>query len=294
MPSIFLVLNQFGDAFDQAGFVDLIRNFGDDDAFAVFADFFDGGFGAHGEAAAASAIGGFDAFAAGNVGARREIRAGNKLHHFFQRGVGLFDQQDGGIDNFAQVVRRNVGGHADGDTAGAVDEQIRDSRRKNNGLFAGLIEVGNEIDGFFFEVGENVFGNFRQARFGVPHGRRWIAVDGAEVTLTIDKHVAQVEILRQAHHRGVDDRFTVRVIVAGSVAADLGAFAVAAIGGEAEVVHGDQDAALNGLEAVAHVGKRARDDDAHRIVEVRLAHFCFDIDGKQDGCVLLVRHVSSL
>ena len=72
------------------------------------------------------------------------------------------------------------------------------------------------------------------------------------------------------------------MIIAGSVAADFGAFAVAAIGSEAEIVHGHEDAALHGLEAVAHVGEGARDDDAHGVVEIRLAHFGFDIDGKKD------------
>ena len=196
--------------------------------------------------------------------------------------VGLVDQQDGGVDDFAQIVRRNVGGHADGDAAGAVDQQIRNARRKDEGLFAGLIEIGNEVDGFFFEIGENIFGNFGEARFGVPHGRGRIAVDGAEISLAVDERVAHVEILREANERGIDDRFTVRMIIAGSVAADFGAFAVAAIGGQAEIVHGHQDAALHGLEAVAHVGESAGDDDAHGVVEIRLAHFGFDIDGKKD------------
>ena len=81
----------------------------------------------------------------------------HQLHHFFQRRVGLFDQQDRGVDDFAQIVRRNVRRHADGDAARAVDQQIRDARRQHHRLFARLIEVRNEIDGFFFEVGENVF-----------------------------------------------------------------------------------------------------------------------------------------
>ena len=78
-----------------------------------------------------------------------------------------------------------------------LTSKIRDARRQDDRLFAGLIEVRNEIDGFFFEVGENVFGNFRQPRFGVPHGRRRIAVDRAEISLAVDERVAHVEILRQ-------------------------------------------------------------------------------------------------
>ena len=134
----------------------------------------------------------------------------------------------------------------------------------------------------------------RQAGFGVPHGRGRIAVDRAEISLAVDQRVAHVEILRDAHERGINDGFTVRMIIAGSIAADFGALAVAAIGGQAEIVHRHQDAALHGLQAVAHVGQRARDDHAHGVVEVRLAHFGFDIDGKQYRCVFFVRHCSSV
>src|SRR6267154_4990639 len=286
----FLCLHQIGDALDQPGFVDLVWNLGDNNVFAVLADFFDGRFGAHHETTAASFVGGFDAFTAGDIRTSREIRAGNQLHHFFERGVGLFDQENGRVHNFAQIVRRNVGGHADGDAAGAIDEEIRDARWKNKGLFACLIEIGNEVDGFFFEVGENVFADFCEARFGVPHGRRWIAVDRAEISLAVDERIAHVEILREADERGINNRFTVRMIVAGSVAADFRALAVAAVGGQAEVVHGHQDAPLDRLQAVAHVGKSASDDHAHRIIEVRLAHLRFDIYGKQDGFICFVGH----
>ena len=47
-----LGLNEFGDALDQFGFVDLVRNFRDDDIFAVLGGLFDGRFCAHDEAAA--------------------------------------------------------------------------------------------------------------------------------------------------------------------------------------------------------------------------------------------------
>ena len=48
-----LVVYELGHALDQAGFVYLVGNFGDDDGLAIFVEGFDGGFGAHHEAAAA-------------------------------------------------------------------------------------------------------------------------------------------------------------------------------------------------------------------------------------------------
>src|SRR6266478_339638 len=159
----FFRLHQVGDALDQPRFVDLVWNFGDDNVFAVFADFFDRRFGTHHETAAPGLVGGFDAFAAGNVCAGREIRTGHQLHHFFDRRIRFFNQQNGGIHDFAQIVRRNVGSHANGNAAGAVDQKIGNTRRKDEWLFACLIKIGNEVDGFFFKIGENILADFRQA-----------------------------------------------------------------------------------------------------------------------------------
>src|SRR5258707_6450554 len=156
----FLGLHQIGDALDEPRFVYLVWDFGDDNVFAIFSGFFDGRFGTHHETTAASFVSGFDALAAGDVRAGGKIRAGNQPHHFFERSVRPIDQQNRGIHNFAKVVRRNVGGHADGNATGAIDEEIRDARRKDEGLFACLIEIGNEVYGFFFKVGENVFADF--------------------------------------------------------------------------------------------------------------------------------------
>ncbi|CAM5521556.1 hypothetical protein SPURM210S_06056 [Streptomyces purpurascens] len=57
--------------------------------------------------------------------------------------------------------------------------------------------------------------------------------------------------------------------VAHDVADDTGALVVAALGAVAAVVHGVQHTAVDGLEAVADVRKRTRDDDGHRVVEQR-------------------------
>src|SRR6516225_6052801 len=146
--------DEFRDALDELGFVNLVRNFGDDNVFAILAGFFDCRLGAHGEAAAAGLVGLLDAFAAGDVAAGRKVRAGNKLHCFLQCEFRLFDHRDRGVNHFAQVMGRDVGGHADRNTAGAVNEKIRNPRGQHDRLFFGFVEVGNEVDGFLLDVGE--------------------------------------------------------------------------------------------------------------------------------------------
>ncbi len=276
------VLDQVGDVFDQARFVDLIGELGDDDVLAIFAALFDGGLGAHLEGAAAGLVGLLDAFAAVDVAAGGKIGAGDELHHFFQIGFGLFDQQDGGFDDFFQIVRRNVGGHADGDAGGAVDEQVGNARGQDDRFLFAFVEIGDEIDGFFFDVREHFLGDFRKARFGVTHGRGRIAVHGAEVALAVHQRVAHVEILREADQRVVDGSVAVRMELAEDFADDLGALAVGLGGGEAQLVHAEENAAVHGLEAVADVGQGAADDHAHGVIEVGLLHFRFDINRSGD------------
>jgi hypothetical protein len=69
--------------------------------------------------------------------------------------------------------------------------------------------------------------------------------------------------------RVVDCGVAVRVVLAHHVADDRRALSVLGVGAQMEVVlHRVQDAALHRLQTIAHVGQRARGDDAERVVEI--------------------------
>ena len=150
-------------------------------------------------------------------------------------------------------------------------------RREDGGFLRALVEIRNEIDGFLLNVGEQFLGNFRKARFGVTHGRGWIAVHRAEISLAVDERVAHVEALREAHQRVINRRIAVRMEFAEDFADDLGALAVRLRRGQTQLVHAEKNAAMDGLQAVAHIRQRAPDDHAHGVIEVRLLHLRFDI-----------------
>ena len=69
-----------------------------------------------------------------------------------------------------------------------------------------------------------------------------------------------------------------RVVLTDDVADDARGLLVGAVPVVAELAHRMQHAAVHGLQPVAHVGQRAADDDAHRVVEIRLPHLVFEID----------------
>ncbi len=129
-----LFAHQIGDALDHGRLVHLIGDLGDDDGFAVLAHLLDGDLAAHDDGAAPGMEGLLDAGAAEDDAAGGEIGARDDVDQFVDRDGRVVDDGDAGGDRLAQVVRRHVGRHADGDAAGAVDQQIGQARRQDRGL----------------------------------------------------------------------------------------------------------------------------------------------------------------
>ena len=67
-------------------------------------------------------------------------------------------------------MRRNIGGHADGDTGGAVEKQIGQARRQDRRFFGLIIIVGFEVNGVFVDISQQFIGNSSHLCFGIAHG----------------------------------------------------------------------------------------------------------------------------
>ena len=81
-----------------------------------------------------------------------------------------------------------------------------------------------------------------------------------------------------------------RVVVPHRLADDLRALPVLGAGGQVQIVHREEDAPLRGLQAVAHIRQRARDDDAHRERHERIAHLQFDVDVRLSQVLAAIWH----
>ena len=192
---------------------------------------------------------------------------------------GIVHQRDGGVDNFGEIVRRNLGRHADGDAVGAVDQQIRNACGKNVGLDFAAVVVGAEVDGLFVEIFEQRGGDLRELGFGVAVGRRRISIDRAEIALS--ELPAGSACSRSAP--GAPTRRRPRGCHADGTCPSLRrrCWRTCAWRGwaQAHLLHGVQNAAMHRLQSVAHVGQRAANDHRHRIVEIRPPHLVFNVDG---------------
>src|SRR3989442_433975 len=84
------------------------------------------------------------------------------------------------------------------------------------------------------------------------------------------------------------------MVVAMAWADYVAAVAVGLGEGGPESDHAVENATMDSLETVADVGQSASDDDAHGVVEIRLAHLGFDVHRKNYGLRCFVRHFPSL
>ena len=127
-------VHQLGDPFHQRGPVHVVGNFGDDDLFLAALDLLHAGLAADFHAAPAAFEVLFDAGNTADGATGWKIRPFYKLHQFRDGDIRIVDLGADAIDHFAQIVRRNVRGHAHGDAGSTVDQKIRKGGWKDGGL----------------------------------------------------------------------------------------------------------------------------------------------------------------
>ena len=206
-----------------------------------------------------------------DLAAGRQIGPLHVLHERARLRIGLVEQMDARLGDLAQVVRRNVGGHADGDALRAVEQHVRQARGQERRFVERAVEVRLPVDGAVGELGEQHFRVPRELALGVTHrGERLRIVDRAPVALPVHDRIAVREILRHQHHGFVAGGVPVRMELADHVADRARRFLVLLAGRQAELAHRVRDAPLHGLESIRQRRQRAVEDHVHRIVEVRL------------------------
>ena len=194
-------------------------------------------FRAHDDAPAACLVGFAHTAEAVDVGSGGEVGGFHVVHQFLDGDVRIVDVGDASVDDFAQVVCGHVGGHTDGDACSTVDEQAGDAGREDGRLGILVIVVRLEIDGVLVEVLHHFLAHLLQSGLGVTHGSGGVAIDTAEVTLTVDQRIAHGPVLSHAHQCAVDGAVAVGVVLTHHVAHRSGALAVALVGGVSLLQH---------------------------------------------------------
>ena len=202
------------------------------------------------------------------------------LHELVDRRLRILQQADSRVNHLAEVVRRNVGRHADADAGGAVDQQLREASGQHRRFRLGFVEVRNHVDGLFLDVAEHLLGEPLHATLRVAAGRRRVAVDVAEVALTLNQRVAHRKVLRQPDQRIVDRHIAVRVVLTHHFTDDTGALHRRVGFAQPKLPHRVKNPAVHRLQTVANIRNRPADVDAQRILQICSMHNIFNIDRK--------------
>ncbi len=175
------------------------------------------------------------------------------------------DQGGGGLAYLAQVEGAYVARHTYGDTGVGVDQHRREGRRQQGRLLHRVVVVVDEIDGVPVDIPEQLVAYRVELSLGITRGspRHITRVELTEVALAVYIRMQQSLVAAaQTYHRVVDGAVAVGVELHRSAddVRRLGARA----GEQTHLVHGVQQLAVRGLEAV-YLGDGSRHDDAHRI-----------------------------
>ena len=242
-----LFVDEVGDFLLERRPVHVVRDFGDDDLLAIPLQFLNANATAQFDAALAGEKIILDPFDAANDAPGGKVRALDVQHQFGNGNGGLVNLGANPVDDFAQIVRRHVGGHADGDARAAIDQEIGKRGREDRWLGHSFVVIGNEIDRVAIHVGHERGAEVGETSLGITHGGGRIIFNGAEITFALHETFTHGPWLRHVNQRGINDRFTMGMIVTAGVTTDLGAFVRLASWKQGQLVHRVQNPALRRL-----------------------------------------------
>ena len=232
-----------------------------------------------GQRATTGLVGLANALTSHNHATARPIRTWNIAHKLFQRGVRMMHQMFGCGNHFAQIVRRHICGHANGDAGTAIDEQIRDRGRQNGWLLQLVVVVRCEIHCIFGDIRVHAKRSLGHTSLGVTRCCRTV-IKGSEITVAVYQRQTHGKRLRKTNHRLINRGIAMRVKLTHHLADHTSRLHVRTIRIEVHLTHLVDDAALHRLQTVSGVGQCAGIDHRIRVFEEGLAHLlvqrCFD------------------
>ena len=228
--------------------MNLIRDFSDDNLPDAAPQIFDFPTTAQPKAALAGTVGVGDIFRRlDNDPAGGKIRAWHELQQRIVARIRCFDQMDAGIYQFRDIVRRDVGCHAHGNTRRPICQQIGKLGRQDHRFGKGAIVIFTKIDRVLVQSFQHRFGYGGHPRLSIAACGWVITVDIAKITLTVDQWIAHVKILRQTRHGVVNRGITVRVIVPHHIAGNFCRLPETSGGIEPQFAHRIKDSPVYGL-----------------------------------------------
>ena len=134
----------------------MVWQLGDHDDHLSALTFFNADLRAHFDAATTGLIRVLNSIATKNEATCWEVWAFYKLHEVACCCFWVVDEMQCCIHYFAQVVRRNAGGHTYCNALAAVHQKVGETRWQHNWFFCSAVVCGNEVDRVFVDVGKQL------------------------------------------------------------------------------------------------------------------------------------------
>ena len=279
-----LLGGQVGNILHQVGLVHTVGNLGHHNLVMGVARL-DFGLGTHHDASPTRLVGISHTLYTIYICAGGEIGSLDVLHQSVGIDVGVVDIGAAAVDHLTEVVRGDIGGHTHGDTVAAIHEQVGNLRGHYAGFLQRVVKVVHHVDGVLLQVVHDMLTHLGQTALGVTHGCGRVAVDGTEVTLTVDQGVAHRPVLGHTHQGSIYGTVAMGVVLTEHLTHDAGTFLIGVGTGVANAQHTVEDTTVDGLEAVSYIREGTCNNHRHGVVDVRGLHFFLDVD--LDNSVLI-------
>ncbi len=198
---------------DQFTFVHAERDRCNDDLKLAFFVFDDLSFTSHSDAAASGGISVMNIFFSIYNGPGWKIRPFDELEQIFGRGFLIINEMNRSIDDFAQIVRSDVGSHTDRNAKCSIQKQVRNCRRQNGRLFARTVIVGTKIYCILIDLTKKLAGNAGHFCLRITHRCRRVTVNSTEVTLAMNQWITHSERLGHLDQGFINSTVAVRMVV---------------------------------------------------------------------------------
>ena len=252
--------------------VNAVRNFGKDDASVIL---FNRRASADHDVSLTRFVCQANAVNTVNGGIGGKIGTLDVFHQVINRAFGIVHTVDSGINDLTEIVRGNIGCHTNGNTHRTVYQKIRETGRQNRRLLQAVIKVGHHRNNVLIEVAHHFVRNFIKARLGITVSSRAVTVNRTKVSVSLNQRITHREVLRHTYHCSVNGSVTVRVISTEHVTNGGCRLAEGFGMHQAVLVHRVKNTASTGLHSVAHVGKRTRHNNRHRVFDKGFFNFLF-------------------
>ena len=140
-----LLVDEIGDLLFQRGAIHVERNFRDHELFARTLHLLDADPAAQLQTATAGIEVVLNAFDAADHAAGREVGPFDEFHQIRNGDGRVVNLGANAVDDFTQIMRRHVRGHADGDAGAAIDQEIRKRRGQDCRFSEAFVVIRHEL-----------------------------------------------------------------------------------------------------------------------------------------------------